>query len=255
MLNKKLLEELVHFDLKRGEITSDDWENIICDTMGAKWIKGKRYLADGILDNNVLNIKTLGFKPSIKKKVESRDFLSHPVKEFDPTSQMIIQRRTNLPPELDESSDPCEIGKATLRGFEEFAQESHDKFGTTNVLDVIVRHGVDRTQKNYLAEININDHQYYNAEELEWCEKIAGAKSKQRDKRVAIEGWKNGKKLVSRISANGGRTQTNYLKYLDLTTFKQRLSVSVPIPKTLPFVPEQERQEIDQARRLQINTY
>ena len=237
MINIDELKARVYFGLKTNSLSAENWEEVICHAMGATWVEGDKYLADGILNNNILNIKTLGFKPSIKKKVESRDFLSHPVKEFDPTSQMMIQRRTNLPVELDEqTSTPEQIGNATLKGFEDFVQESYDKFpGTNNVLDVVVRHGLDRTQSRYLVDVDIFNHYFYNADELEWREVLGGAKSRQAGKRVAIEGYDYGKIVARRNGSNSGLYQTNYLIYKDLTRSKHNYTISIPLPSLIDF--------------------
>lgn len=237
MIHLDELKARVYFGLKHNSLSAENWEEVICAAMGATWIEGDKYLADGILNNNILNIKTLGFKPSIKKRVENRDFLSHPVKEFDPTSQMMIQRRTNLPVKLDEQKNtPLQIGEATLNGFKEFVQESYDKFpGTNNVLDVVVRHGLNRTQTHYLVDIDIFDHEFNNPHDLEWREVLGGSNSKQAGKRVAVEGYKDNKIVARRNGSNSGLYQTNYLIYKDLTKSEHNYTISIPLPTALSF--------------------
>jgi len=236
MLDTDELKARVYFGLKTNSLSAENWEEVICHAMGATWVEGDKYLADGILGNNILNIKTLGFKPTILKTKENRDFLSDP-KKFSPDSQMMIQRRTNLPVELDEqTSTPEQIGTATLKGFEDFVQESYDKFlGTNNVLDVIVRHGVDRTQKRYIVDVDVFDHHFYDPKDLEWREVLGGGKSRQAGKRVAVEGYSNGKIVARRNGSNSGLYQTNYLIYKDLTTSEHNYTISVPLPSLLDF--------------------
>lgn len=248
MIDKNELKARVYHSLKTNSLSAETWEQIICESMKAKWILGDKYLADGILSNHILNIKTLGFNPSIKKRVENRDFLSHPEKEFDPTNQMMIQRRTNLPVDLDEqTSTPKEIGTATLEGFKDFVQESYDKFnGTNNILDVVVRHGIDRTQTRHLVDVDIFNHHFYNADKLEWIEVLGGGKSRQAGKRVAIEGYtKDGKLVARRNGSNSGLYQTNYLIYKDLTKSKNNYTVSVPLPTSIQFNLNQVLAEIE----------
>lgn len=232
-INEKELMCQVFYYFKQNNGTVPDsttWEKIICSAMGARHIKGDKHLADGVLDEYCLNIKTLGFKPTILKTKDNRDFLSDPEK-FSPDSQMMIQRRTNLPVDLDEqTSTPAEIGRATLKGFEDFVQESHNKFGTTTVLDVIARHGVDRTQQNYLIDIDIFEHHFYDPASLAWRDVIGGSKSKQAGKRVAVEGYDNGKIVARRNGSNSGLYQTNYLIYKDLTKSEHNYTISIPIP-------------------------
>lgn len=238
MIDTNEMKARVYYGLKTNSLSPENWEQIICESMKAIWVPGDKYLADGILSNHILNIKTLGFKPSIKKRVENRDFLSHPEKEFDPTNQMMIQRRTNLPVKLDEQiSTPKEIGTATLNGFKDFVQESYDKFnGTNNTLDVVVRHGIDRTETRYLVDVDIFDHHFYNADELKWIEVLGGGKSRQPGKRIAVEGYtKDGKLVARRNGSNSGLYQTNYLIYKDLTTSKINFTISIPIPAPIQF--------------------
>jgi hypothetical protein len=249
MIDTDILKAQVYFGLKQNSLSAENWELVICEAMAATWIEGDKYLADGVLNNHILNIKTLSFKPSIKKKIKSRDFISDPYSsEFDPTSQMMIQRRTNLPVDLDEqTSTPLEIGAATLNGFKSFVQESYDKFpGTNNVLDVVVRHGVDHTQTRYLVDIDIFDHNFYDPNKLVWTEVAGGSKSRQAGKRVAVEGFMNKKLVARRNGSNSGLYQTNYLIYKDLTKSTHNYTISVPIPSLLAFDKDAVLKEIQQ---------
>lgn len=236
MINTDELKARVYHGLKTNSLSSENWEEVICHSMSADWVPGDKYLADGILDQNILNIKTLGFKPVILKTKESRDFLSDPTK-FSPTNQMMIQRRTNLPVELDEqTSTPKQIGSATLKGFEDFVQESYQKFsGTNNVLDVVVRHGIDHTENRYLVDVDIFDHHFYSADDLDWQEVMGGPNSRQKGKRVAVEGYLNGNIVARRNGSNSGLYQTNYLIYKDLTKSKHNYTISIPRPDQLDF--------------------
>lgn len=245
MIDVDELKSRVYFGLKTNSLSAENWEEVICHAMGATWIAGDKYLADGVFDNHILNIKTLSFKPTILKTKENRDFLSHP-KKFSPESQMMIQRRTNLPVDLNEqSSTPKEIGTATLKGFEDFVQESYTKFpNTNNVLDVVVRHGVDRTQKRYLVDIDIFDHTFYDPEQLEWKEILGGKNSRQAGKRVAVEGYYKKKIVARRNNSNSGLYQTNYLIYKDLTKSKNNYTISLPLPSLLSFNQTKILQEI-----------
>tara|TARA_B110000503_G_scaffold40270_1_gene66154 strand:+ start:267 stop:1031 length:765 start_codon:yes stop_codon:yes gene_type:complete len=249
MIDTDTLKAQVYFGLKQNSLSAENWETVICEAMSATWIEGDKYLADGVLNNHILNIKTLRFKPSIKKKIKNRDFISDPFSsEFDPTNQMMIQRRTNLPVKLDEQrSTPLEIGTATLTGFENFVQESYDKFpGTNNVLDVVVRHGIDRTQTRYLVDVDIFDHHFYNPAKMVWTEVFGGSKSRQASKRIAVEGFMNNKLVARRNGSNSGLYQTNYLIYKDLTKSTHNFTISIPIPSLLAFDKDAVLKEIQQ---------
>lgn len=246
MIDINELKAQVYFGLKNNSLSAENWEEVICAAMGATWVAGDKYLADGVLDNCILNIKTLKQKPDILKTKENRDFLSDP-SFFNPESQMMIQRRTNLPVDIDEQlNTPEEIGTATLRGFESFVEESFAKFpGTDKVLDVVVRHGVDKTQTRYLVDVDIFEHTFYDPATLEWKEVLAGSASRQAGKRVAVEGFKDGKLVARRNGSNSGVYQTNYLIYKDLTVSKNNFTISIPIPKQVPYNKESLLEEIE----------
>lgn len=246
MIDTDELKARVYFGLKANSLSAENWEQVICEAMGAEWIEGDKYLADGVLGEYALNIKTLGFKPTILKTKENRDFLSDPEK-FGPNSQMMIQRRTNLPVNLDEqTSTPEQIGQATLKGFEDFVKESHAKFGTSKTLDVIVRHGVDKTQTKYLVDIDIFEHHFYDASKLKWREVMGGSKSRQAGKRVAVEGFDGSRLVGRRNGSNSGLYQTNYLIYKDLTQSENNYTISVPLPAPLSFNKEEILKEINE---------
>ena len=245
MIDINELKARVYHGKVNNSLSAENWEEVICHAMGAVWVAGDKYLADGILDNHILNIKTLGFKPTILKTKANRDFLSDPAK-FNPENQMMIQRRTNLPVELDEqTSSPYDIGKATLNGFEDFVKESYRKFpGTNSVLDVIVRHGIDRRETKYLVDVDIFEHKFYDADELEWEEVLGGQNSRQAGKRVAVEGYYNGKLVARRNGSNSGLYQTNYLIYKDLTKSTNNFTISIPLPQPATFDKERILKEI-----------
>ena len=246
MIDHAELKARVYFGLKTNSLTPIGWEQVICHAMGATWVDGDKYLADGILENHILNIKTRKKDPTDFKRKENQDFLSDPAR-YKPHYQEFTQRRTNLPVTLDEQlNTPEEIGAATLQGFEDFVQESYDKFpGTNNVLDVIVRHGINRTHTHFLVDIDIFNHHFYNPTELEWCEVLGGNDSRQRGKRIAIDGYKDGVHVVRRNGSNSGIEQTCYKIYKDLTTCDINHTVSIPLPKKIEFNREEILKEIE----------
>ena len=143
--NLDILKTKVYYALKTNSLSSENWEQIICDSLGAIWIEGDKYLADGILKENNLNIKTIHFHPQIRTTKPSRDFIHNP-EHYDPVLEL-VQRRVGLPHLNDMIEDPYVIGKATIENFKRFERESFEKFNTTKTLDVIIRHGIDRTEK------------------------------------------------------------------------------------------------------------
>lgn len=237
MINLDELKARVYHGLKTNSLSAENWEYVICQAMGAEWIPGDTYLADGVLDNYVLNIKTLKQTPTILKTKENRDFLSHP-ERFNPTQSVMDQRRTGISSaRLDEHTcEPVEIGVATFESFEQTAQRSFEKFpGTDTVLDVVVRYGEDRNQENFLVDIDIFEHTFYDARKLEWREVFGGSRSQHAGERVAVEGFNDGQLVARRVCGHVRFKATMYQIVKDLTKSERNYTTSVPLPDRLPF--------------------
>jgi len=235
------LKSRVYFGLKTNSLSAENWEQVVCQAMGAKWIEGDKYLADGVLHRAVLNIKTAKIKPNILKRKENRDFLSHP-QMFD-TVLELVQRRVGLPGINDMQDDPKIIGQKTIENFKAFEKESFEKFGCDHTLDIVVRYGTDRTLKNYLVDINISNHRHPDYRNLNWVAFDHGSKSKYQG-RSQIVGLRDGERVVARNSSGTGRQQNCYIIYKNLQFATHRYSVSVPIPNPLEFNREEILKEI-----------
>lgn len=246
MINGKLLQAQVYWRLKNNSLSAENWEHTICDAMGARWIPGDRFLADGVLGKNCLNIKTLKQTPTILKTKPSRDFVNDP-HSYPNTSVEMIQRRTALPASVDErTATPLEIGRATLRGFCDFERESFQEFGCTRTLDVVVRHGVDRTQTEYLVEVSVQPHHHPDADSMTWREVLGGARSKRAGERVRIEGFEGNTIRAARNGSNAGVYQTNYIIWKDLSRAEHTTTVRLPLPRADQFDLERVIKEMEQ---------
>lgn len=237
MINLDELKARVYHGLKTNSLSAENWECVICDAMGAEWIPGDTYLADGVLDNYVLNIKTLKQVPTILKTKENRDFLSHP-QYFKPNDVVMDQRRTGISSmRLDEHTcNPLEIGIATFESFEQTAQKSFNKFsGTDTVLDVVVRYGEDRNQQNFLVDVDIFEHVFHNAYDLEWREVLGGNRSQHAKERVAVEGFFNDQLVARRVCGHVRYKATMYQIAKDLTKSENNFTISVPLPNQVKF--------------------
>jgi len=231
-VNLDILKTKVFYALKTNNLSSENWELIVCDSLDAMHIPGDKYLADGVYGTSNLNIKTLNFHPQIRKNRPSRDFISHP-EYFSPVLEL-VQRRVGLPHLNDMTEDPAVIGKETIDNFKAFEQESFDKFDTTNTIDVIVRHGVDRTQKKYIVDMFIEEHIHPTASELNWQENLHGPNSKYKGRQSVI-GFKNNKKIVARNSSGTGRQQNCYLIFRDINRVEHRETIVLPLPERIVY--------------------
>ena len=50
MIDIEMLKVQVYFGLKNNSLSAENWEAIICESMGATWVAGDKYLADGVFD-------------------------------------------------------------------------------------------------------------------------------------------------------------------------------------------------------------
>lgn len=231
-INLDILKTRVYYGLKTNNLDSEEWEKIMCDCLDATHIPGDKYLADGVYNTSNLNIKTVNFKPHIRKNTPSRDFISHP--EHFSSVLELVQRRVGLPHLNDMIEDPAIIGKETIDNFKKFEAESFAKFKTTDTKDIIVRHGIDRTQTKYIVDVFIEDHIHPVAKELEWRENLHGPNSKYKGRQSVI-GFKDDKKIVSRNSSGTGRQQNCYIIHRSIERFKQRETIILPIPKVIKY--------------------
>lgn len=243
-MDQTLLRDLVFSRLKLGSISGDDWEEYFCDATQADWIKGDKYLADGVWNDAVLNIKSLFLTPKNTKAVR-RDFISHPnASVFNIQNQRIAQRRSNLPKNLDEqSSPPYRIGNAMIEDFDRFVKESHDKFNTNKVWDVIIRHGHCRDNCHYLVDVRIFDHKFLNSHEMQW-EEVKQKTGRQAGQRIAIQGRKDDRIACRRNSANATYQCAYLILYKDLTEPMKHWSFKLPLPEESQFDRTQIAEEI-----------
>ena len=238
-LNEETLKARVFHALEINNLNPEEWEKIICDAMDAAQLAGKIYF-DGILVKSCLNIKTLKQNPTILKRKENRDFLSNT--EHFPRNVTWVQRRTNLPPHIDEfTSSPSEIINATFESFKKFEDRSYKKFDTTNTLDVVVRYGIDKTGNRYIVDVDILNHKYYDINDLECKEVLGGKKSLQANKRVAVEAYLDNKIVAKRNGSNSGIYQTNYVIYRDLDESIHDCTINIPMPKPKPLTYNREK--------------
>jgi hypothetical protein len=105
------------YAIKEGIITPHTWEKNICKSVNGTHIPGDTYMADGIRYKSGLNIKTIQ-KVFTKKDIQTLSY---------------VQCRCPL----NESSD---IGTGVIKTLVDKREESFEKFGLDEMIDVIVIH-------------------------------------------------------------------------------------------------------------------
>ncbi len=158
---------------KEGIITPTSWEQIICKSVGGNHVPGDIFMADGIVNQSGLNIKSL-CKEFTKGKRQTCSF---------------VQCRCPL----DESSD---IGIGVIKTLIDKREESFRQFNLNKMMDVIILH--NREDDDYSVRLFISEQDRYEDLDLEWRHNCAYLNSYDKDKN-----WK-----LKRIPGNASAFQT-----------------------------------------------
>lgn len=234
-----LFRAKVHFDLRHNSITSDNWERAIAVATGSRWIKGSADLADAVnlAEEVCISVKSRKVDPHIKKRVDSRDFMSSPehfhytgkkFNEGDLDNLHTVSGRCSIPG-LDEQTSPAQsIGAMAIARYHDFEQASLDKFDCKDTLDAVIVHGESHDRKNYLLRVMFFNHTLNTI--INWEDKIFdGPRTKYKDHRAMIIGHDTHGPHIGRIS-NLGRQQTCMLRFYRKTEAIELLDLSIPMP-------------------------
>lgn len=153
-----------------GTIKPKTWEKIICKSFGGTHIPGDTFMADGYVNRDGLNVKTLNKKLN-KGHLQTCDF---------------VQCRCPLDEGLD-------IGKGVINTLVKKREESFNKFNLDRMQDVLVLHR--RDDNEYSVRMFISEQEKYEDLNLMWVNNIAYLNSKKQ--------WK-----LKRIPGNGSGFQT-----------------------------------------------
>lgn len=243
MIDSQLLMTGVYHALKCNSLNGENWEAIICDAMGGTHIPGDVYLADGVLDNSVLNIKSLHMKPVVLKTKKGRDFISDPDR-FSRRPE-IVQRRIGLIENNDQTDNPTDVMQETVENFKHFEKQSFDAFGCDNTLDVVILHGKDYTGNFYYVDVYLFDHEHPDINQLEVRSFEHSEKSKYSGVKKVVAFDNNANPVVARNSSKTGHQQNCYLIYKNLDKAHRRLAVKIPVPEPVSFDMQRIMKEIE----------
>lgn len=243
-----LFRARLHYDLRLNRLSSDNWEKAIAEATSSRWIKGSADLADAVNHKHrqCISVKSRMVAPHRKKRIESRDFITHPshfhfggkvYSEGDLDNLHTVSRRCSIPG-LDEQISPAvDIGQVAIQDYLDFEQRSLDKFDCDDTMDVVVVHGESANGKNYLARVMFFDHVLNPI--INWKDVHHGPKSKYSGKRSMIVGEDENGPHLGRIG-NLGRQQTCMIRFYRSTEAIETLDLSVPMPRQEKFNFQQE---------------
>lgn len=243
-----LFRARLHYDLRLNRLSSDNWERAIAEATGSRWIKGSADLADAVSAKHrqCISVKSRMVSPQRKKRIESRDFISHPsyfhfggknYSEGDLDNLHTVSRRCSIPG-LDEQTSPADqIGQVAIQDYQAFEQRSLDKFDCDDTMDVVIVHGESADGKRYLARVMFFDHILNPI--AEWQDVYHGPRSKYANRRAMIIGQDSNGPHLARIG-NLGRQQTCMLRFYRSSEAIETLDLSVPMPRQERFDFQQE---------------
>lgn len=241
--NLDLFRARTHFNLRHNSLHSDTWEKAIAEAFDGRWVKGSADLADAYKssDRVIYSVKSRKVDPQRKKRIQSRDFVSHPeyfhfggmkFNEGDLDNLHTVSRRCSIPG-LNEHTSPAEkIGQVAIKDYQDFENKSLTKFRCDNTLDVVIVHGESADASRYLVRLMFFDHRLHDIDN--WTEVLHGSKSKFKGKRAMILGFDQHGPHIGRIS-NLGRQQTCMLRFYRKSEALDIIDTSIPIPKQEKF--------------------
>lgn len=244
-----------HFNLRHNSLSSEAWEQIIAYATNSKWVKGSADLADcvNIQDKVCISVKSRKQDPDINKRIQNRDFISHPsnyhfggkkFSECDLDNVHTVSGRCSIPKLDEKTSSAEEIGNACLERYASFEKASLKKFKCDDTLDIVIVHGENRTRDEYLIRILFFSHTLNPI--VIWKDVYHdGPRTKYKGSRKMVLGNDANGPHIARIS-NVGRQQTCMLRFYRKSEALKVIETTIPIPK-------KEKFSIDEEKKLMQN--
>jgi hypothetical protein len=155
-------------------LRSDEWEEIVAHALNGERKLSTNYLADVVAKTTMLSVKSIHKGPTLLKTKPSRDLRTNPV-----TSLIVWERRIQTPEMNLDSLDAGEIMEYVFKDYCDFEQRSLDHYNCEKTLDFCIIHGVDVTNKLYLARLIINQHDaQFKLQPIKWRKQSFTKRSK-----------------------------------------------------------------------------
>jgi hypothetical protein len=238
-IDKTKFKTMLHWTIRtKGlPLTPADWEHIVAYSTGSRWVGKARDLADCVHDasKTIISVKAAVKEPHIRKRKDSRDFISHP-DYYDIDNLRQVGRRCGLPKTIDDQTDdPRIVGLAAWENYKATEKESLEKYSCENSLDISIIHSVSSTGNEYLVRISGYDHDIQDVEQLVWKDNVFGPGSKYVGNRANVVGYRGDIPVMSRNGGRGGHEQNCFFRYYKLDEALWSETISIPLPKQQPF--------------------
>jgi hypothetical protein len=260
-LDQEDLKARIYHGLKSLQTSGDVLEpryleKIVCESFGMKHTGDGNFYADGVKNNVQASIKTRNLKPEIKKRVKSKDFQTHPDKFLGYSHNKkqkltwcgleFIQRRMAFPNLNDLEAAPELIGELCFRGFRENILQSMNKFKTDKVYEILLVHGYDITEKNYIVSVFWDQYREPDFKTITWNQTKDGVIGLQQH---LINNQIQDVIICKRVNGNERRAATNYIEYKNPAKYTYSSNIKVPIPEPWLFDKEKVLEEINQKEK------
>lgn len=238
-LDKELFRALLHYHIRMSglPLTPDNWEKIVAESTGSKWVGKSRDLADCVHDDSktIISVKTAIKEPKILKRKESRDFTTNP-ECYDIHNLRQVSRRCGLPKNIDDQKhDPKVIGLAAWKNFKDIEAYSLKKYSCEHTLDISIIHSISRDGNEYIARVSCYDHDIPDVGELEWRASMFGDGSRYKGSRANVTGYRNDIPVIGRNGGRGGHEQNCFFRFYKLDEALWTEDIRCPIPSKEPF--------------------
>lgn len=240
--NLDLFRARAYHNLEHSSITSENWEKAFAESVNGKWVKGTKYLADAYDNDYVYNIKSRKIDPQIKKRIDNRDFITHPnfyhfgghkPVEVDLDNIHTVAGRVSISDFDDQTCPPIEIGKKTLERYQTFEEASLERFECDETRDIVIIHGLSHDQRNYLLRIMFFNHILNPIKKWDACT-FNGPRTKWKGKRGAIIGYDEHGPHIGR-NPDIGRANTCMIRFYRKSEALHIIETQVPVPKPPKF--------------------
>ena len=207
-------------------------EMIACSAFNLTHVGDGNFYADGVGNGVQVSVKTRMLNPDILKTKVGRDFSTHPEKFLGMRENKkhgvqwagleFVQRRQEIANE--NVLTPRQIGRRSLVGFLRNIKESKDKFKVNSTYEILLAHGYNCKQDQYLVNVYWQELEVPNLKTITWAQTNNG-----------VDGLINNQIVMHRVRGGAKREATCFKEYKDPTKYKHSVSISVPIPDRWPF--------------------
>lgn len=240
--NIDLFKVKTHFNLRHNSISADSWEKTVAESISGKWIKGSAHLFDCYSPSEKVgvSVKSIKMEPHIKKRIDNRDFISHPdyfhfggKKNHMSDLDNIYTVSGRCPISLDgQTTSPEEIGKLAIKKYTEFGNASLKRFDCDEILDVVIVHGMSRDHSQYLLRLMFYKHDLNDIHRWEEV-MFDGPRTKYKGNRDKILGYDDNGPHLGWIAL--GRQQTCTIRFYRKSEAIFTIDTSIPVPKQEKF--------------------